>query len=177
MPSKTEIGTLEIDVTIDCSQWSNALPEPEACAKNACEAVFQNVKTDSSNQSAEVSILLTNDLMMRSLNNEYRNQDKPTNVLSFPSDSKGGPITNFPILLGDIIVAFETSFNEAFTENKKLSDHLCHLIVHGMLHLMGFDHQVSADADVMEDIEISVLQKLNIANPYEIKMLKDGIST
>ena len=174
--SKTELGILEIDVTVDCSHWSSALSEPVASAKKACEAVFQNVKTGSSNKAAEVSILLTNDLMVRSLNNEYRNQDKSTNVLSFPTDTKAMPITNFPILLGDIIVAFETSYNEAIIENKSLSDHLCHLIVHGMLHLLGFDHQVSSDADAMEDIEISVLHKLNVANPYEIRMSKDSVS-
>ena len=114
--------------------------------------------------------------MVRSLNNEYRNHDEPTNVLSFPNDTKEAPITNFPVLLGDIIVAFETSFNEATREKKSLSDHLCHLIVHGTLHLLGFDHQNSADADTMEDIEISVLQKLNVANPYEVIVFKDGAS-
>ena len=176
MPSKTEGGVLQIDVTVDCSQWNNVLPEATAYARNACEAVFRKVITDSRDQGTEVSILLTNDLMVRSLNNEYRNHDEPTNVLSFPNDTKESPITNFPVLLGDIIVAFETSFNEATREKKSLSDHLCHLIVHGTLHLLGFDHQNSADADTMEDIEISVLQKLNVANPYEVIVFKDGAS-
>jgi|TARA_B110000438_G_scaffold299176_1_gene348844 probable rRNA maturation factor len=177
LSTKTELGLLHIDVTVDCSQWNDILPGAPTLARNACYAVFNKVRTVSSDQIAEVSILLSNNVLVRSLNSEYRNRDEPTNVLSFPNAINETPLTSLPLLLGDIVVAFETLVSEASAENKSKSDHLCHLIIHGMLHLLGFDHQVPAEADIMENIEINILQNLNVANPYQVRASKGGVST
>ena len=173
IPPESTLDSLHIDVTIGFSYWDAALPDAVTQAKDACEAAFRNAGADIGCQVAEVSIVLANDALVRSLNREYRGRDEPTNVLSFPTAIKESPHAEIPILLGDIIVAYETALNEATVEGKSLSDHLYHLIVHGMLHLLGFDHEVSADADIMEAIEIDVLQKVNIANPYEMLTSKD----
>ena len=106
---------------------------------------------------------------MAKLNRRYRGRDQPTNVLSFPSAGTEEPPAppGEPIILGDIIVAFETSAAEAKQQGKPLADHFCHLIVHGMLHLLGFDHQTDIMANAMEALEIKVLAGLDITNPYE----------
>ena len=107
---------------------------------------------------AEVSIVLTNDSEIHRLNREYRNIDKPTNVLSFELDDD--------ILLGDIYISLDTAQVEADVENISLADHVAHLVVHGMLHLQGYDHIRDSDAIVMEKAEVDILKTLGIKNPY-----------
>lgn len=106
----------------------------------------------------EISIVLTNDEEIQTLNREYRGQDKPTNVLSFPQD--------VPILLGDIVVAYETLARETNEQNKSFKDHFTHMLVHGCLHLLGYDHIQEAEAENMETLEITILSSLGIKNPY-----------
>ena len=108
----------------------------------------------------EVSIVLTNDTHIRTLNRDYRGKDKPTNVLSFPQDE--------PALLGDIIIALETIQREAEEQRKSFDNHFTHMLVHGCLHLMGFDHITDNEAKEMETLEVQILKQLNIKNPYEI---------
>ena len=105
----------------------------------------------------EMSVVLCDDAFMRELNLHYRGKDKPTNVLSFPGEGEA---------LGDIILAFETIRDEARAQKKTIRAHTTHLIVHGMLHLLGFDHENDADAAKMEQKEIKILQKLGLNNPY-----------
>lgn len=107
----------------------------------------------------ELSILLTNDVEIQQLNKQYRGFDKPTNVLSFPQDEVE--------LLGDIAMAFETLQREAAEQEKTFSDHFTHLFVHGVLHLIGYDHEEDEDQRHMEQKEVEILHHLNIANPYE----------
>ena len=114
----------------------------------------------------EVSIVLADDEFVRRLNRDYRDQDKATNVLSFPAGPGGQP-ENAIRLLGDIVVAYETAAGEASSEGKPLGDHLCHLVVHGMLHLLGHDHRTAPVAKAMEKLEIDVLAGFGIASPYE----------
>ena len=118
-----------------------------------------------------VSLLFTSDAEVRVLNREWRAKDKPTNVLSFPMIERpdllvlapDGP----PELLGDIALAFETCAREAAEKGVSLADHAAHLIVHGLLHLAGYDHETSTeDAAAMEAIEIKALAIMDIANPY-----------
>lgn len=112
---------------------------------------------------ATLTILLTNDAEVRALNRDYRGKDKPTNVLSFPDGSVMNGITQ----LGDIALAYETLAREAAEQGKKLKHHLAHLTIHGVLHLLGYDHETAREAKAMETLEIQLLATIGVANPYE----------
>mgnify|MGYP003387876193 CR=1 FL=1 len=128
----------------------------------------------------EISVRLTDDAEVQTLNRDYRHKDKPTNVLSFPmiapdlldsvanTDANDGaaPGAGGEVLLGDIVLAHETCAREADDKGIALPAHVTHLIVHGTLHLLGYDHQGQAEAEVMEQIERDVLASLGIADPY-----------
>jgi probable rRNA maturation factor len=121
---------------------------------------------------AELSVQLADDAQIRALNAQWRGVDKPTNVLSFPV-AAGDKIAAAP-LLGDIVVAFETAEREAAEEGKTFADHYAHLVVHGFLHLLGFDHQDAAEADRMETLETVILARLGIADPYALTVPLDA---
>jgi probable rRNA maturation factor len=122
----------------------------------------------------EISIRLTSDAEVRTLNRQYRDQDKPTNVLSFPmvqpdlletiADTDDGEV-----LLGDIVLAQETCAREANERGVTLQDHVAHLIVHGVLHLLGYDHMTETQADTMETIERDVMATLGLHDPYPVE--------
>jgi probable rRNA maturation factor len=119
----------------------------------------------------EVAVRLTNDAEVQGLNRDYRGKDKPTNVLSFPQYDADdfamlGNTDDGEILLGDIVLALETCAREAAAKGIALADHAAHLIAHGMLHLLGYDHQDDASAAAMEGLETKALAKLGIADPY-----------
>ena len=112
----------------------------------------------------EVSLLMSDDAAIRSLNRDHRGKDQPTNVLAFPM---GEPISlGGPIHLGDVVLASETVIREAARDSKTLEAHVSHLTVHGLLHLLGHDHQDVDQAVAMEGIEILVLAELGYSNPY-----------
>ncbi len=110
-----------------------------------------------------VTIVLSDDAEVKALNHSYRKKDKPTNVLSFPDGATHGGFMQ----LGDIILAYDTIAREATEQGKTLGHHTQHLVVHGVLHLLGFDHENYKEADAMERREIRILAGLSIANPYE----------
>ncbi len=112
----------------------------------------------------EVSLLFCDDARIRELNRDWRQIDKATNVLSFPA-SDPSHLSRAP-LLGDIAIAFETVERESIEERKAFVDHLSHMIVHGFLHLLGFDHETESDAELMEATECRALARLGIADPY-----------
>lgn len=122
----------------------------------------------------ELTIVLTDDAEVRDLNRTWRNKDEPTNVLSFPAGEfpagadglSAAAINNGCVPLGDIVIAFETTAREAAEKNLPLTDHLSHLVVHGALHLLGFDHLNDADAEQMEDLERQALASLGVSDPY-----------
>jgi len=117
----------------------------------------------SSDRPVEAAIVLSEDAELRALNRRWRGKDKPTNVLSFPSGAAG---PGGRLLLGDVVLAFQTLAREADEAGKPLSDHLSHLVVHGVLHLMGYDHERPAEARRMEALEVKVLAGLGIPDPY-----------
>lgn len=110
----------------------------------------------------ELTIVLTDDTEMRALNREWRGKDEPTNVLSFPT----GEALGEPVLLGDVVIAYETAQREAGEAEISLSDHVSHLVVHGVLHLLGLDHDEDETAERMEDLERRALASLGVADPY-----------
>jgi probable rRNA maturation factor len=118
----------------------------------------------------ELAIILTDDAAIRALNRDWRRRDNATNVLSFPAQS-ASPVPAWsqrraPRLLGDIVIAYQTTAREARAEGKPFAHHLSHLAVHGFLHLLGYDHDVEADARTMEGLETRILARLGVPDPY-----------
>jgi probable rRNA maturation factor len=114
---------------------------------------------------SELGVVFTDDAHVRRLNAEWRGRDRPTNVLSFPAfpERRGGAL---PPMLGDVVLAFETVKGEADLEAKPLDHHICHLLVHGLLHLLGHDHEDERQAEEMEELERAALARLAIPDPY-----------
>ena len=160
----------QIIVDIADEEWRARLPDAEAlCAQVAAVALgAASPHVDRPADRLEVSILLTDDAQVRQLNRDYRQKDKPTNVLSFPALDDDTPIPpEGPVLLGDVIIARETTEREAYEESKSLKNHLSHLVVHGVLHLLGYDHIEDDEAEEMEALERSILGALGVPDPYE----------
>ena len=148
--------TVQIDIAIEDTIWSELGLDLGALSRKSIDIAC----SISGQSEGELSLAFVNDARIQVLNRDYRDKDKATNVLSFPMDG---------LLLGDIILARETIVSEAQAQGKNLSDHLSHLIVHGFLHLLGYDHLNETDAAKMESVEITVLSQMGIDNPYEIK--------
>ena len=160
----------QIAVDIADEEWRVRLPNvEELCTQVAAVALGAAAHlVDRPAERIEVSILLTDDAQVRQLNRDYRKQDKPTNVLSFPALDDDTPIPpEGPVLLGDVIIARETTEREAFDESNTLKNHLSHLVVHGVLHLLGYDHMEDGEAEEMESLERSILGALGVPDPYE----------
>jgi probable rRNA maturation factor len=153
----------QVDVVIESDLWAG-FPEAEELAAKAVAATARVAELVCI-PDAELAIILADDARIRELNRDWRGKDKPTNVLSFPA-AEGEEIETAP-LLGDVIIAFETVAREAETEGKTIADHFTHLVVHGTLHLFGFDHEVEDEAEEMEDTERAVLASLGVADPYK----------
>ncbi|MBI1275121.1 rRNA maturation RNase YbeY [bacterium] len=139
-----------------------------AVVKEAWEALEKKhkLKVD-----VEVSVALIADRAMQALNRQHRKKNKPTNVLSFPMyegiDAIKEAVEPPPLMLGDISMAYETLVKEADEQGKSLYAHTAHMLVHGVLHLAGYDHEDDADAEAMEAFETEILSTLSIDNPYE----------
>jgi len=114
-----------------------------------------------------LSLVLADDATVRGLNARWRGKDAPTNVLAFASDET--PIAGKPVLLGDVVLAYETVAAEAKTQGKSLADHLRHLVIHGVLHLLGYDHIAAAPARRMEALETRILDSLGVPDPYRLR--------
>ena len=160
-----------VQIAMPNDVWMRALPDfNDFVAKVVYEAIRSSGRVFSD---SEVSVVLSDDRELRILNKEYRGIDRATNVLSFPGEGVDEDEDSFtflgrPRMLGDILLAFETTQREAAAEGKALRDHVAHLLVHGALHLLGYDHERDADAEVMERLERDILEKMGIADPYEI---------
>lgn len=161
---------MKVRLRVDDRRWKDALPDVAKLVKTAASSAWKRGNSGALEipvKQAEISVLLTDDQAVHALNKEYRGMDRPTNVLSFAAlDDENEPIVD-PMLLGDIVVAFETTKREADEQKCSLADHLFHLIVHGTLHLIGYDHMEERDAVEMEALEIKILADNGIGNPYE----------
>jgi probable rRNA maturation factor len=155
----------ETEVLIVAECWG-AEADAESVVHRAIEAAAAFVDADTGN--AELAVMLTDDAGIRTLNKNWRGQDKPTNVLSFPALPPTGPQSpdDPPRMLGDIAIAYETTRREADDEQKPFDHHLSHLAVHGFLHLVGYDHEKDGDAEAMENLEREILGLLGIPDPY-----------
>jgi probable rRNA maturation factor len=151
--------SLEIDIRVEAEAWRE-LGDLDNLARRAIEIAWE-ASGEPPRDDAEVSIVLCDDAFIADLNARWRGIAKPTNVLSFPVDD-----AHDQPALGDIVIAHETVAREASEEGKTTRDHLAHMIVHGFLHLLGFDHEDDADADAMEAVEILALARLGVASPY-----------
>ena len=125
---------------------------------------LQQVITDLDKGESELLIRIVDKLEIQNLNKIYRNKDQTTNVLSFPSDL---PIEIDESILGDVVICTDVVANEARAQNKTFEHHLIHMAIHGTLHLLGYDQVEESDANKMESLEIEILEKIEIANPYE----------
>ncbi|MFA4937900.1 rRNA maturation RNase YbeY [Brevundimonas sp.] len=142
-----------IEIEVEAEAWTGALPETEAVVERAALAALGKVEGD-------IVVLLTDDESVRELNARFRDKDRPTNVLSFPAPENAAPH------LGDIVLAYGVCATEAEAQGKTLADHLSHLVVHGVLHLLGRDHEDDAEAEEMEAEEREILAQIGVADPY-----------
>ncbi|MBB4304509.1 putative rRNA maturation factor [Rhodobium orientis] len=157
-----------IEIQVETGGWTGAgMPDLDALASRAASAAASIVEM-ATVPGSEVSMLFCDDATIRDLNNRFRGKDKATNVLSFPGDEppEDGSVRPVGPLIGDIALAFETIRRESSELGIPFDDHLTHLIVHGLLHLFGYDHIFDEDAAVMEPLETRILATLGIADPY-----------
>lgn len=166
-------ATLKIDVIVRSRRWRQGVAQvTRLCAETARRAYVMAGGDDpeAHERDAQVSIVLTSDRAVQALNRTFRGHDQATNVLSFPvaqaptAAAEGYPPP--PRLLGDVVIAFGTTAAEAAAAGKDLGDHLRHLIVHGILHVLGYDHQTEGDAAAMERLEATILACFGVSDPY-----------
>ena len=157
-------AAVAVEVTIPCPLWEGACADAAALAETAAHlTLLQSHAAPTS----VVDVTLTDDATQRAFNHTWRGKDAPTNVLAFPAaDPAIPPPDGAPLLLGDVVLAYETVGREAAEQHKPLADHLRHLVVHGVLHLLGYDHIQPAEAAAMEAREIAILAELGVPNPY-----------
>jgi probable rRNA maturation factor len=162
--------TAAIDISSPCVQWKRACPDLERLVRDTAHvALVEGIAAIgvTSLAQVELGVTLTDDAHQRELNRRYRGQDVSTNVLAFRAWEPGMHAPpGAPLLLGDVVLAFETVAREADEQVKPFCDHVRHLIVHGVLHLLGCDHRSEADAITMERLETSILAKLGVPDPY-----------
>lgn len=160
-----QASRISIDVSVQAGVWPGE-SELENWCRTAVDAAAAEAGVKIPKSGAELGIVFTDDADIAALNAEWRGKDKPTNVLSFPASQTviGAPL---PPLLGDIILADGIVSSEAVNEGKTLQDHAKHLVIHGFLHLIGYDHETDEDAELMEGLERRALARLAIADPYE----------
>ena len=151
-------GAPLIDVLVESPLWDKE-PEASATVERAINTAAETIEAPA----GEVVVMLTDDETIRALNRDWRKIDKPTNVLSFPAVKTPGIE---PIMLGDIVIAYETLQRECSEEDRVFLHHLAHLAVHGFLHLMGYDHQDDSGAEAMEQLESNILARLDMPDPY-----------
>jgi len=163
------MAVMEIDILIETPDWE-AVDLP-ALAQSAGDTTLAELGLDPARHS--LSILACDDARIAILNTEFRGKPAPTNVLSWPAEDRASEapgtapsLDDLPVELGDLALAFQTCAREATDGKKPLADHVRHLVVHGLLHCLGYDHDDLADAELMEGLETRILARLGVADPY-----------
>ena len=167
----------QIDVRIAAGEWRKSMPDAVRLCRRAAKAALEGaalegaavkgIAKNGAGATREVSVILTGDADIRALNLRWRGKDKTTNVLAFPGARSGVQSkTAAPVLLGDVVLALGALLAESASQSKPPREHLAHLVVHGVLHLLGFDHIRPRDAKAMEAREAAILKTLGIADPY-----------
>jgi len=163
-----------VDILVEAPEWLDALPAAERVVERAAAATFA-MATRPDDHAWECAILLADDARLRELNRSFRGRDKATNVLAFPANRNDGdyssevqvvPAEEQPLQWGDVAIAYGTTAAEAAEQGKSLADHLSHLVVHGLLHLVGHDHETPEEAETMEALERRILWEIGVADPY-----------
>lgn len=159
---------VSIDILFDSPYWAKSRLSARKRIHDVLSVTWKSIPGRPKGITPEVTVTLTDDANIRTYNRDYRNKDKATNVLSFPMFSSLEEIPDGAgsVPIGDIIIAFETIRKEALEQNKSLADHFSHMLIHGFLHLLGHDHMTESEANIMESLEIRILKKFSIANPY-----------
>ena len=160
MSAEPSGGRVTHDIVRESLLW-----EAEKDVDATIERAIAEASAGMSTKDAELAIVLSDDSSIRALNQMWRGLDKPTNVLSFPTDDTG-PAQGAPLLLGDIVIAYETTKREAEEQGIPFLHHLAHLTVHGFLHLCGYDHEQDDEAETMEQLERQILARMQIPDPY-----------
>ncbi len=155
--------TLDISFHVHNQLWKMRLRPYTKTVRAALEAALAETKLKGN---FEIAVVLADDAFIKNLNSDYRGKNKATNVLSFPSSSLTTDHRPLTPELGDVILAIETIEKEAKEQGKSFRNHTTHLLVHGFLHLLGYDHMVEKEAVIMEKLEIKILKKLGVSNPY-----------
>ena len=159
-----------IVVLTEAPEWRRLLPGAATLARRAARTALAAAGPA---RAVELDIVLVDDTRQRALNRDWRGQDKPTNVLSFaqmdePEITGTGNDSAMPLLLGDVVLAAGTIAAEAKAQGKTIGDHVSHLVIHGVLHLLGFDHDEARRARRMESLETALLDGLGIGDPYRL---------
>lgn len=154
--------TIQVDVQNACDD--DSAPDDATIASWIVRAVDASGTTGVS----EVSVRVVSSEEIRALNKQYRGKDRPTNVLSFPAGKVSGLPADIPLVLGDIVICASVVRDEAAAQRKVLEDHWAHMLVHGTLHLLGFDHESDSEAAEMEALETTILSDHGLADPYRV---------
>lgn len=157
----SEKPDISIDIAVEAGNW----PKGRRLRALVGRAVAAGLRETGGEGASELSVVFSDDARIRTLNAGWRGKDKPTNVLSFPAFAvRPGDV--LPPMLGDIVLAAETVAREAELEDKPLEHHISHLVIHGLLHLLGYDHEEAEEAERMETLERQALTRLAIPDPY-----------
>lgn len=174
MPARSRTNgklAVKVDLSIEEPLWREAVTQPlAALVRRSARAAFLIAAADGWRSAAarlDLAVALVDDRVMRRLNHDFRGRRKATNVLSFATADGEQPAPGLPFHLGDIALALGVVTAEARRQGKTVNEHLCHLMVHGVLHLLGYDHQTDVEAARMETLERVALAGMGIADPYE----------
>ena len=164
-------------ITVDDNNWQSQIADLNTCIITAAKSAlpYADIPDLFKQRAVDINIILTNNETVQDLNSNYRDKDKPTNILTFPQidccdeddlQQNAAMPAEMPLVFGDLYLAYDVLIAECQDQNKTFNMHLSHLIIHGLLHLLGYDHIDKDEAEEMESVEIKLLAQLGIENPY-----------